>query len=395
MKSTLRHKAYKVELKPTSEQIQKIERTIGVCRYVYNLFIATNRNNYRTQSQGYMSGYDFSKWLNNNYRESNPDKLWIWEVSSKAVKKSIMNADTAYKNFLKGKAGFPNFKKRNGQPVSMYIPRNNPCDLMIERHKGKIPTLGWVRFKECGYVPRKGKAVSVTIKKRAGRYFASFLFEVNTANPVSTTSEGIGIDLGVKSFAVISDGRTYPNINKTERARKLIRRLKREQRKFSRKIHKIKQRKEEAASKKCKRSNLDKQRLKVQRAYMKLSNKRHDYINKTVHEIVSTRPEYITIEDLNVSGMMKNRHLSRAIAECEFYYFRALLERKCREYGIQLQIANRFYASSKTCSRCGHIKRDLKLEDRVYECAECGLVIDRDYNAALNLRSCMKISTVG
>ena len=395
MKSTLRHKAYKVELKPTSEQIQKIERTIGVCRYVYNLFIATNRNNYRTQSQGYMSGYDFSKWLNNNYRESNPDKLWIWEVSSKAVKKSIMNADTAYKNFLKGKAGFPNFKKRNGQPVSMYIPRNNPCDLMIERHKGKIPTLGWVRFKECGYVPRKGKAVSVTIKKRAGRYFASFLFEVNTANPVSTTSEGIGIDLGVKSFAVISDGRTYPNINKTKRARKLIRRLKREQRKFSRKIHKLKQRKEETASKKCKRSNLDKQRLKVQRAYMKLSNKRHDYINKTVHEIVSTRPEYITIEDLNVSGMMKNRHLSRAIAECEFYYFRALLERKCREYGIQLRIANRFYASSKTCSRCGHIKRDLKLEDRVYECAECGLVIDRDYNAALNLRSCMKISTVG
>ncbi len=318
------------------------------------------------------------------------------QVSSKAVKKSIMNADTAYKKFLKGEAGFPNFKKRNGQPVSMYIPRNNPGDLMIERHKGKIPTLGWVRFKECGYVPRKVKAVSVTIKKRAGRYFASFLFEVNTANPVSTiNSEGIGIDLGVKSFAVISDGRTYPNINKTERARKLIRRLKREQRKFLHKIHKIKQRKEEATSKKCKRSNLDKQRLKVQRAYMKLINKRHDYINKTVHEIVSTRSEYITIEDLNVSGMLKNRHLSRAIAECEFYYFRALLERKCRECGIQLRIANRFYASSKTCSRCGNIKRDLKLKDRVYECTECGLVIDRDYNAALNLRSCMKISTVG
>ena len=395
MKSTLRHKAYKVELNPTNEQIQKIERTIGVCRYVYNLFIATNRDNYRNGSQGYMSGYDFSKWLNNEYRKSNCDKLWIWEVSSKAVKQSIMNADTAYKKFLKGEAGFPNFKKRNGQPVSMYIPRNNNGDLMIERHKGKIPTLGWVRFKECGYVPRKGKAVSVTITKRAGRYFASFLFEISTANPVSTTSEGIGIDLGVKSFAVISDGRTYPNINKTERARKLIRRLKREQRKFSRKIHKLKQRKEETASKKCKRSNLDKQRLKVQRAYMKLSNKRHDYINKTVHEIVSTRPEYITIEDLNVSGMLKNRHLSRAISECEFYYFRALLERKCREYGIQLRIANRFYASSKTCSSCGNIKRDLKLKDRVYECTECGLIIDRDYNAALNLRSCTRISTVG
>ena len=141
MKSILRHKAYKVELNPTNEQIQKIERTIGVCRYVYNLFIAINRDNYRSGSQGYMSGYDFSKWLNNDYRKSNRDKLWIREVSSKMVKKSIMNADTAYKKFLKGEVGFPHFKKLNGQPVSMYI----PC---------------------------KGKAVSVMIKKRAGRYFA-------------------------------------------------------------------------------------------------------------------------------------------------------------------------------------------------------------------------------
>ena len=396
MKSKSRHKAYRVELKPNSEQIQIIERTMGVCRYVYNLFIATNRDNYRSGTQSYMSGYDFSKWLNNDYRKDNTEKLWIWEVSSKAVKKSIMNADTAYRNYLKGKTGFPNFKRRNGRPVSMYLPRNNPKDILIERHKAKIPTLGWIRLKEYGYIPRQAKAISVTITKRAGRYFASFLFEINTAKPTSAEhSESIGIDLGIKSFAVISDGRNYPNINKFPRTRKLIRRLKHEQHKFSRKIHKLKQRKEETASKKCKRSNLDKQRLKVQRAYMRLTNKRHDYINKTVHEITSAQPEYITIENLNVSGMLKNRHLSRAISECEFYYFRALLERKCRELGIQLRIADRFYASSKTCSRCGGIKKDLKLKDRVYECAECGLVIDRDYNAALNLRSCKKYSTAG
>ena len=328
--------------------------------------------------------------------KSNPDKLWIWEVSSKAVKKSIMNADTAYRNYLKGRTGFPNFKRRNGRPVSMYLPRNNAGDLKIERHRAKIPTLGWVRFKEYGYVPCGKKVISVTITKRAGRYFASFLFEASSVNSLETTqSEGIGIDLGVKSFAVISDGRSYPNINKSERTRKLIRRLKREQRKFSRKLHKLLERKEETASKKCKRSNLDKQRLKVQRAFMNLTNKRNDYINKTVHEIVSTQPEYITIEDLNVSGMLKNRHLSRAIAECEFYYFRALLERKCREYGIQLRIDDRFYASSKTCSYCGHVKKDLKLSDRVYECTECGLMIDRDYNAALNLRRCKKYRTAG
>ncbi len=367
------HRAYEVELKPTSEQIQKIERTMGVCRYVYNLFIATNLDNYRNGTHEYI-------------------KLWIWEVSSKAVKKAIMNADKAYRNFLKGRTGFPKFKKRNGRPVGMYLPRNSPNDLSVERHRAKIPTLGWVRIKECGYVPRKAKAISVTIRKRAGRYFASFVFETNAVPVSSTKTAGIGIDLGVKSFAVISDGRNYPNINKTEQVKKARRRLKREQRKFSRKS---KQRKEGAASKKCKRSNLDKQRLKVQRAYMKLSNKRHDYINKTVHEIVITRPEFITIEDLNVSGMLKNRHLSKAIASCEFWYFRALLERKCLEYGIELRIADRFYASSKTCSQCGNVKKDLKLKDRVYECTECGLVIDRDYNAALNLRSCMKYRTAG
>lgn len=280
----------------------------------------------------------------------------------------------------------------------MYLPRNNAGDLKTERHRAKIPTLGWVRFKEYGYIPTEVQALSVTITRRAGRYFASFVFKVELSKAVkSKKSLGIGIDLGVKSFAVLSDGREYPNINKSRRMRKLTKRLKHEQRKFMRKIRNRK----EDATKKCKRSqsrrgtNLDKQRLKVQRAYMRLSNKRHDYINKTVHEIVRTQPEYITIEDLNVRGMMQNRHLSRAIAECEFWYFRALLERKCREFGIQLRLADRFYASSKTCSVCGHVKRDLKLSDRVYECPECGLVIDRDYNAAINLKNCEKFATAG
>ena len=392
---TRHHRAYKVELKPTSEQRQIIERTMGVCRFVYNLFIATNRDNYAQGTASYMSGYNFSKWLNHEYKSANPDKVWIWDVSSKAVKKAIMNADTAYKSFMKGRTGYPKFKRRNGQPVSMYLPRNNAGDLKIERHRGKIPTLGWVRFKEFGYVPSKGQALSVTITRRAGRYFASFVFDVEKAEPVrAKRTAGIGLDLGIKSFAVLSDGRRYSNINKTSRMKKLTRRLKREQRNFSRKIHKLLRRKEDAA-KKCKRSNLSKQRLKVQRAYMRLSNTRHDYINKAVHEIVRTQPEYITIEDLNVSGMMKNRHLSRAIAESEFYYFRALLERKCSEFGIQLRLADRYYASSKTCSHCGHVKRDLKLSDRVYVCSECGLVIDRDYNAAINLMNCEKFATAG
>ena len=392
MKSDFRHKAYKVELKPTSGQIQIIERTMGVCRYVYNLFIATKWDNYAQGRTDYMSGYDFSKWLNHEYKSANPDKLWIWEVSSKAVKKVVMNADTAYNNFLKGRAGFPKFKRRNGRPVSMYLPRNNAGDLKTERHRVKIPTLGWVRLKEFGYVPTEGQALNVTITKRAGRYFASFVFEVEQAEVLSAEkSSGIGIDLGIKSFAVVSDGRNFPNINHTRRMRKLTKRLKHEQRKFMRKIRHRK----EDATKKCKRSNLDKQRLRLQRAYVRLTDKRQDYIKKAVREIVRTQPEYITIEDLNVRGMMKNRHLSRAIAESEFYYFRILLERKCREFGIQLRIVDIFYASSRTCSVCRHVNRDLKLSDRVYECPKCGLVIDRDYNAAINLMNCEKFATAG
>ena len=384
-----------MKLKPTSEQIKQIERTMGVCRYVYNLFIAANRDNYRDGTRSYMSGYDFSKWLNNDYRNANPGKSWIWEVSSKAVKKAVMNEDTAYKSFMKGRAGFPKFKRRNGRPVSMYLPRNNAGDLKIERHRAKLPTLGWVRFKEYGYVPCDGQALSVTVTRRAGRYFASFVFEtVKATQAQPAKSEGIGIDLGIKSFAVVSDGRKYPNINHTDRMRRLKKRLKREQRKFSRKIRKLLQRKEETAARKT-RSNVDKQRLKVQRAYMRMSNKRRDYVRKAVHEITSTQPEFITIEDLDVSGMMKNRHLSRAISECEFWYFRELLERRCRLYGIELRLADRFYASSKTCSRCGHVKKDLKLSDREYICPECGLVMDRDMNAAINLRECVKYRTAG
>ena len=144
MESIFRHRAYKIELSPTSEQIQKIDRTMSVCRYVYNLFITTNRDNFKNGTRSYMDGYEFSKWLNNEYRQANPDKLWIWKVSSKSVKRAIMNADTAYKNFMKGKSGFPNFKRRSGRPVSMYLPRNNPNDLLVERHRGKI--LYWAGY---------------------------------------------------------------------------------------------------------------------------------------------------------------------------------------------------------------------------------------------------------
>lgn len=383
------YRAYKVEIKPTIEQRKKIAQTMGVCRYIYNLFIAVNKERYHQGSQ-YMTGYDFSKWLNHEWRNANPDKSWVRDVPSKAVKQSIMNADEAYRKYMKGKAGFPKYKRRNGRPVGIYLPRNNNTDLEIQRHRAKIPTLGWVRLKEYGYIPI-GHAKSVTITRQAGRYFASFLIEEKAPVKPALTGEGIGIDLGVKSFAILSDGRTYPNINKSKRVRKLTRRLKREQRKFTRKIrHK---RKEETATNKA-RSNLDKQRQKVQRVYMRLCNIRTDYVKKVIADIVKTLPVYITIEDLNIQGMMKNRHLSKAIAESQLYYFREILTLKCANLGIELRVVNRFYPSSKLCSKCGAKKKYLGLKERVYRCEHCGIEIDRDYNASVNLKNSAVYKTV-
>ena len=195
---------------------------------------------------------------------------------------------------------------------------------------------------------------------------------------------GLGIDLGVKDFVVSSNGIVKKNISKTAKLKKLEKQLKREQRCLSRKYESLKKRNKNEGGK-ATRQNIREQVVKVQGLHHKIENIRTDYINKSVNEMVKTKPSYITIEDLNISGMMKNRHLSKAVASQKFYEFRAKLEAKCREYGIELRIVDRWYASSKLCHECGCIKKDLKLSDREYVC-ECGYHADRDYNASLNLR---------
>ena len=180
-------------------------------------------------------------------------------------------------------------------------------------------------------------------------------------------------------FAIISNGKTYKNINKSARLKKLEKRLIREQRCLSRKYENLK--KGESTQK----ANIQKQKLKVQKLYHRIDNVRRDYMNKTIAEIVKIKPSYITIEDLNVSGMMKNRHLSKAVASQKFYEFKVKLQAKCKENGIELRVADRWYPSSKTCHCCGTIKKDLKLSDRIFRC-NCGYVENRDMNAALNLK---------
>ena len=373
-------KSFKTEINPTPEQKTKINKTIGTCRYIYNFYLSHNKELYDTSNE-FMTGKSFSVWLNNEYIPNNSDKLWIKEVSTKSVKKSIENGYVAFSRFFKHQSAFPKFKKKGKSDVKMYFVKNSATDCICERHRLKIPTLGWVRIKEKGYIPTTKDGYTIrsgTISIKAGRYYVSALVEVPDKVTPNNYSAGIGIDLGLKDFAIISNGKTYKNINKSTRLKKLEKQLRREQRCLSRRYENSK--KEESTQK-----NIQKQVLKVQKLHHRIDNIRTDYINKTIAEIVKTKPSYITIEDLNVLGMMKNRHLSKAVASQKFYEFRIKLKAKCAENGIELRIVDRWYPSSKICHCCGNIKKDLKLSDRVYRC-ECGYVEDRDFNASLNLR---------
>ena len=374
-------KSFKTEINPTEEQKARIRRTIGTCRYVYNFYLGHNKA-LHDNGEKFMTGKSFSLWLNNEYIPDNPDKTWIREVYSKAVKKSIEDGCTAFTRFFKHQSDFPKFKKKGKSDVKMYFVRNNPKDCQCERHRLKIPTLGWIRIKEKGYIPttKDGYMIrSGTVSVKTDRFYVSVLVEIPDVNIDNNSNEGIGIDLGLKDLAIVSNGKTYRNINKSAGLKKLEKQLIREQRSLSRKYENLKK------GESTQRANIQKQRLKVQKLHHKMDNIRTDYINKTIAEIVKTKPSYITIEDLNVKGMMKNRCLSKAVASQKFYEFRTRLKAKCDENGIELRVADRFYPSSKTCHHCGSVRKNLKLSDRIYRC-ECGYVADRDLNAALNLK---------
>ena len=378
-------RAYKVEINPTDEQKSKIHQTIGVSRFVYNFYIAHNKEVYEKEGK-FVSGMDFSKWLNNEYIPNNQEMKWIKEVSSKATKQAIMNGDKAFRDFFKKAKGFPRFKKKKNQDVKAYFPKNNKTDWTIERHRVKIPTLGWIRLKEFGYIPVNSIVKSGTVSQKADKYYVSILVEEDDKKVYKSTNEGLGIDLGVKEFVVCSNGIKFKNINKTSTVKKVEKKLKREQRKLSRKYESLKIRNKNIKEGRATRQNIQKQVVKVQKLHQRLTNIRTDYINKIVSSIIKQKPSYITIEDLAVSNLMKNKHLSKAIASQKFFEFKTKLMFKCKENHIELRIVDRFYPSSKTCSSCGKVKKDLKLSDRVYKC-DCGLTIDRDLNASINLKN--------
>ena len=396
-------KAFKTEIAPTKKQQEKIIRSIGIARYLYNKFIAYNKRLYKMYQRGvldsrqkrFVTAKDFDKYVNHNLKVKLP---WINECGSKARKKALVNAETAFKKFFDGKAGFPCFKKKANQDVKLYFPKNNKGDWKIYRNKLMIPTLRNVRLKEYGYLPAGAVVTNGTVSCKAGRFYVSAVVDIDEKSKHNkdleatyhTVTDGIGIDLGVKDLAIVSNGNIFKNINKSSKVKRLEKRLRREQRHLSRKyeIRKKKGGKTAAAS-----ANIDKQKVKVQKIHQRIDKIREDYENKVIHEIVRQKPRFITVEDLNVKGMMKNRHLAKAVAAQRFSHLLAKLKRKAEIIGIELRIVDRFYPSSKTCHVCGHIHKGLKLKDRVYVCPECGYTEDRDFNAALNLRDAKEYRT--
>ena len=374
-------KSFKTEINPTEEQKVRIRKTIGTCRFIYNFYLAHNKELHENGKK-FMSSSQFRVWLNNEYLPKHPECSWIKEAYSKSVTQAVNDGQTAFTRFFNHKSAFPNFKKKGRSDVKMYFVRNNPKDCYCERHRIKIPSLGWVRIKEKGYIPttKNGYVIkSGHVSIKADRYYVSVLVEILDKAIASHSSKGIGIDLGLKDFAIVSNGKTYKNINKSAKSRKLEKKLIREQRSLSRKYENLKK------GGSTQKKNIQKQKLKIQKLHQRIDNIRTDYINKIIAEIVKTKPSHITIEDLNVSGMMKNRHLSKAVASQKFYEFKTKLLAKCKENGIELRIVDRWFPSSKTCHCCKRIKKDLKLSDRIFKC-DCGYIEDRDFNAALNLR---------
>ena len=388
-------KAFKTEIAPTKEQKKKIIRSIGVARFLYNQYIAYNRRLYKMYQRGqldekqkhFVTANDFDKYVNHKLKKELP---WIDQCGSKARKRALVNAEQAFRRFFDGVSGFPSFKKKANQDVKLYFPKNNKGDWKIWRHKLMIPTLKQVRLKEFGYLPVGEKVTNGTVSHVSGRFYVSVVVDVDEKSKYNkdletsyhTVTDGVGIDLGVKDLAIVSDGKVFKNINKSSKVKRLERRLRREQRRLSRKYESKKKGGKTATAS----ANIEKQKLKVQKFHQRINNIRKDYENKTVHEIVKQKPRFITVEDLNVKGMMKNRHLAKAIAAQRFNHLLAKLERKAKIIGIELRKVDRFYPSSKTCHACGHIHKGLKLKDRVYVCPECGYTADRDYNASLNLR---------
>ena len=370
---------------PNNVQQTKLFQYAGASRFAYNWALAREKENYEKGGR-FIPDTELRKEFT---RLRNSDEYaWLLNVSNNVTKQAIKDACSAYKNFFKGLQRYPRFKAKKKSMPKFY--QDNIKIQFRDTHvkfegfsfsrKANKQKLNWVKLAEHGRIPTDAKYRNPRVSFDGLNWWISVCVEFPDCRDRSN-HDGIGIDLGIKDLAICSDGNTYKNINKSQTVKKLEKCKRRLQRSVSRKYEHNKK-----GGSYCKTNNIVKKEKLLLKVNHRLANIRKDYLNQTTSEIVNRKPRFICIEDLNVSGMIKNRHLSKAVQNQGFFEFRKQLEYKCNDRGIQLIVADRFYPSSKRCSCCGKIKKDLRLSDRTYKC-ECGNVIDRDFQASINFKA--------
>jgi putative transposase len=370
--------AKKVRLKPTKEQELQLWKSAGTARWTYNWTLNRQQENYKEGGK-FISDNNLRKEL--TVLKKMDEYKWLSDVSNNVAKQAVKDACDAYRKFFKGQAKFPTFKSRRRSKASFY---NDTSKLKVKKNLVLIEKVGWVQTSEP--IPMNVKYTNPRISFDKKYWYISVGVE-ESMEQIELTDQVIGIDLGVKDLAVCSNGQTFKNINKTKEVRKTEKRLCRWQRKVSRK-YEMNKRGENQFAKTC---NIIKIEKKIQHLHRRLTNIRTNHIHQATAAIVKTKPCKVVMEDLNVSGMMKNRHLSKALANQKLSEFIRQMKYKGEKYGIEFIQVDRFYPSSKICSSCGTVKKDLKLSDRTYTC-ECGLEMDRDLNASINLANYGKLA---
>ena len=367
-------KTYKVRLEPNNKQNTKMFQSAGTARWAFNWVLAKQEANYKAGNKFIQDGILRRELTQLKKTE---EYRWLFSSSNDVAKQSIKDACNAYKSFFKKQAKFPKFKSRKKSKPSFY---NDSVKLKVTNTQVLLTKIGKVKLSEKSRIPYGDVTYYNPRVTFDGLHWYLSVGVETTVFQQEATGESLGIDLGLKDLAIVSNGKVYGNINKTPKVKKLKKKLRRMQRQVSRKYEMNKD-----GDKFVKTKNISKIETKIRKQYIKLTNIRTDYRQKVTTEIVKTKPSRIVVEDLNVKGMLKNRHFAKAITEQSFYAFTETLRYKCESQGIEFVKADRWFPSSKTCSYCGNIKKDLKLKDRIYNCDCCGKSIDRDLNASINL----------
>ncbi|MBB5323304.1 putative transposase [Anoxybacillus tepidamans] len=389
-------KTYKVMLLPNNKQKTKLFQCAGVARWAYNFALAQEQENYKNGGT-FLGDENIRKRL--TQLKKTKEFAWLNQYSNNITKQAIKDASTAYENFFEGRAEFPKFKTKKRSRPSFYqdtakikmTDTHVKLEKLTTSRKKNKQKLNWIRLAEKGKIPH-GKHVKYTNPRVVFDGLNWFLTigveEVEVKYEAYT--EGMGVDLGVKNLATVSNGRTFKNINQTPKVKKLEKSIKRLQRKLSRKyeMNKIQTKGGEYRYRKTK--NIKKLELLVLKKRRRLKNIRLNYTHQITATLVKAKPAYVVMEHLNTSGMLKNNKLSKAIQEQTFHEFKRQMTYKCAWRGIKLVVADRFYPSSKRCSRCGHVKEKLSLSERTYYCEACGMEMDRDLNASINLKNYAK-----